>query len=100
MSIYAIPNTDNWVDTDVLTQDMVDEGYIETTGYPPILDITNKLDGKMYIANEIGEWILVDNPNAEKEMKLLAKKIFKTDKVTPSMFRKLSNKFGEIAKEK
>ena len=100
MPVYAIPNTDNWVDTDTLTQDMINDGYIEMTGYPPTLDITNKLDGKMYIANDIGEWILVDNPNIEKEMKLLAKKIFKTDKITPSMFKKLSNKFNDIAKEK
>ena len=100
MSIYAIPHTNNWIESDIFTKQLLDSGYIEMVGLPPMLSLSKKLEGKMYVADDLGGWVLVDDPKFEDKLNTFIKKVFKTNTVTPTMYMKLSDKLLQLAKNK
>ena len=100
MFIYGLPGTEEYVETEVITKDLLKEGYIKMISYPPTLTTEQRLNGKHYIALESGEWELQDDPKFESKMNKFVKKVFNTSTVTPGMYKKLSEKFQNIANKK
>ena len=99
MPVYAVPNTDNWVIADKLTSDLKSEGYVPMSGYPPALSIDQKLEGKIYVANDIGEWVIQKDPRYLTKINKFIKKIFGSSTVTPAMYKKLAERFDKLSKE-
>ena len=99
MFVYGLPGTEEYVETEIVTKELIDEGYVKMISYPPSLTLDQKLNGKHYVALESGEWELQNDPNFETKMNAFVKKVFNSSTVTPGMYKKLANKFQDIAEK-
>lgn len=83
--IYGIPGTTDWLCTDLLTAELIAEGYIEMSGYPPALSDDERLSGQRYVVGELGEWILEDDPRYKEKLLQCMRKFFGTNVLTPKL---------------
>ena len=96
--IYAKPNTDSWVSTEIVYPQLSKDGYIEMPTTPPELTVQELEDGLTYIADESGQWVLKKNPLFKSTLDMLIKRLYKVDRVHPDLYIKLANTLLEYAK--
>lgn len=96
--VYAIPGTDSWIISSNLDNGLEQENYVEMTGTPPILSDEEKLSGKIYLANNLGEWILTDDPEYNKKLIRRIKQVFEISTVNDKIIQILTLKLSELVK--
>ena len=66
-------------------------------GTPPELTTSEAINGYIYMADEIGQWVLTKDPLYEDKITRVIKKVYNVKSVTPNMLELLSKKFLELA---
>lgn len=98
--IYGCPNTDSFVIMECeLPDHLASQGYIEMVGLPPRLSHKEKLDGYIYMCDEIGQWVLTKDPNHVDKVKSVIKKIYHVDEVTLNMLKLIGEKLVKMSEE-
>lgn len=97
--VYALPNTDSYLITETNAEHLLNQGYIEMISTPPKLSHTERLDGYVYMCDEIGQWILTKDPRHDDKIIAAIKRSYKVDHVTPNMLKLIANKLLKLAEE-
>lgn len=95
--VYALPNTDTYIITEDCADHLLNQGYIEMISTPPKLSTTERINGYIYMCDEIGQWLLTKDPNHEDRMIHAIKRAYNVEQVTPNMLKLLSDKLLKLA---
>lgn len=88
---YALAGTNTYVLTYPWNKS---DGYVEMITPPPQLTDEEQLDGKTYIANELGEWKLENDPQF---LEIYLQKLQTSDLSNTDKLKQLGQMFLDIA---